>query len=124
LFCRRARADVCEVLAHSHFPKLHWPLEDVIARPAAAITPFSLDIVPSVFGAHLLAVTVNAAIRSVNLCAAVEHSRLRLRISIGAFLIGLRIEMSDLPIRKHGQSHPGESERAEDSKKERRESFH
>jgi hypothetical protein len=66
---------------------LHWALEDVIARRAAAITPFSLDIVRRVIGAHLLAVTVNAAVRSVDLCAAVEHSRLRLRISIGAFLI-------------------------------------
>jgi hypothetical protein len=103
---------------------LHWPLEDVIARRAAAVTPFSLDIGPGVFGAHLLAVTVNAAVRSVDARAALEHSRLRLRINIGAFLIGLRIEMSDLPIRKDGQAHPRERERAEDSEKERGEAFH
>ena len=72
----------------------------------------------------MLAVTVNAAVRSINARAALEHSRLRLRIGICAFLVGLRIKMSDLPIRKHGQSHPGESERAEDTEKERGEAFH
>ncbi len=123
-FCRGARADVCEVLAHAHFPELHWPFEDVIARRAAAVTPFSLDICRRVFGAHLLAVTVNAAVRSVDARAALEHSRLRSGINICAVLVGLRIEMSDLPIWKHGQSHPRERERAEDSEKERGEAFH
>jgi hypothetical protein len=72
----------------------------------------------------LLAVTVNASIRSVDVRAALEHSRLRLRINIGAFLVGLRIEMSDLPIWNHGQSHPRKGERAEDSEKQRGEAFH
>jgi len=99
-------------------------LEDVIPRRAAAVTPSSLDIGPGVFGAHLLTVTVNAAVRSVHVGAALEHSRLRSGINICAVLVGLRIEMSDLPIWKHGQSHPRESERAEDSQKKRSEAFH
>ena len=68
--------------------------------------------------AHLLAVTINAAICCVNVRAALKHSRLRLRINIGLFFVPLRIEVSDLPIRNHGQSHPRESERAKDPEKE------
>jgi hypothetical protein len=119
LFCGRARADVCDVLPHTHFRQKHLALENVIARRAAAVTPSSLDIGRGVIGAYLLAVAIHTAIRSINVRAALEHSRLRLRINICAFLVGLRIEMSDLPIRNHGQSHPRESECAEDSEKER-----
>ncbi len=115
LFRRRARADIRKVLAHAHFPEKYWSLENVIARRAAAVAPFSLDIGRGVIGAHLLAVTINAAVRSVNTRAARDHSRLRHWIGIGAFLVGLRIEMSDLPIRNDGQSHPGERERPENS---------
>jgi len=72
----------------------------------------------------LLAVTINAAVRGVNVRAALEHSRLRLRINVGAFFVRLRIEMADLPVRNNGQSEPRKGERAEDSEKERGEAFH
>ena len=99
MFRRGARADVRDVLAHAHFSKKHRLFENVIAWRAAAVTPFSFDIVGSVIGADLLAVTINTAVRSVNARATLEHSGLRLRINVGAFFVGLRIEMSDLPIR-------------------------
>jgi len=111
--CRRAGADVCQVLAHAHFPEKYRPLENVIARRAAAVPPFALDIIRRVIGTHLLAVTIDAAVRGVNMGTALDHSRLRHWISIGAFLVGLRIEVSDLPIWNDGQSHPGERERPE-----------
>jgi hypothetical protein len=123
-FRGRARADVRDVLAHTHFAKKHRLLENVIARRAATISPFSLDVGRSVIGAHLLTVTINAAVCGVNVRAALEHSRLGLRINVGAFLVGLRIEMPDLPVRNNGQSEPRKGERAEDSEKERSESFH
>lgn len=117
MFHRRACADICEVLAHAHFPEKHWPLENVIARRATAVSPFSFDIVCGVIGAYLLTVAIDAAVRGVNMRTALDHSRLRHWIGIGAFLVGLRIEMSDLPVRNDGQSHPGEGERPENSKK-------
>jgi hypothetical protein len=82
------------------------PLKNVIARRAAAVTPSSLDIGTGVISAHLLAVAIDTTVCHVNQRAAFEHSGLRLRISVGAFLVGLRIEMPDLPIRNHSQSHP------------------
>jgi hypothetical protein len=106
LLCRGARANVCEVLAHAHFAKENRAVENVIAWRAATVPPLSLDIVRSVIGAHLLAVTINAAIRGVNARAALEHSRLRPRINVGAFLIRFRIEMSDLPVRDQRESQP------------------
>jgi hypothetical protein len=119
LFRRRARANIRKILAHAHLPQKYRALENIIARRAAAVAPFPLDIVGGVIGAHLLAVAINAAVRSVNAPAARDHSRLRHRINIGAFLVGLRIEMSDLPIWNDRQSHPGERERPEDSQKKR-----
>jgi len=74
LFRRRARANICNVLAHAHFPEKYRPLENVIARRAATLSPFSLDIVRRVIGAHLLAVTINAAVRSVNTRSPRDHS--------------------------------------------------
>ena len=124
LFLWCARADVGQVLAHAHLSQEDRSFENVIARRAAAITPFSLDIGPRVIGAHLLAVTIDAAIGSVNARAARDHSRLRHWIDICAFLVRLRIEVSDLPIRDHSQSHPGERKCPEDSEKKRGESFH
>ena len=95
-----------------------------IAWRAAAITPFPIDVSRSIRRAHLLTVTIDAAVRSVNARAACDHTRLRHRIDICAFLVRLRIEVSDLKIWDHGQTHPRERERSEDSKKKRRESFH
>jgi hypothetical protein len=43
-------------------------------------------------------VAVNAAVGGVNVATALDHSRLRHRIDIRAFFVGLRIEMSDLQI--------------------------
>jgi hypothetical protein len=111
-------------LPHAHLPKENRAVENVIARRTPAIAPFSLDIVGRVPRADLLTVTVDAAIRSVDTCALLDHSRLRHRIDVCAFLVRLRIEVSDLPVRNHRQSEPGESERPEDSKEKRSETFH
>jgi hypothetical protein len=81
-------------------------LKNIIARRAAAVSPFSLDVVGGVISADLLAVTIDAAVRRVNAPASLDHSRLWLGINVGAVLFHLRIEVSDLPIRDHGQSHP------------------
>jgi hypothetical protein len=124
LFRRCARANVCNVLAHAHFSEKYRPLENVIARRTAAVAPFAIDIGPRVIGADLLAVTINAAVRSVNARAALEHSRLWHWIGIAAFFVGLRIEVPDLPIRNEGQSRPGEREGPKDSQKKRSEAFH
>jgi hypothetical protein len=115
LFLWRARADVREVLAHAHLPKENRSFEDVIPWGAPAVTPFSLDIGARILGADLLTVAIVAAVRSVDARAACDHSRLRHWINIRAFFIRLRIELSDLPIRNHSQSHPGERKRPEDS---------
>jgi hypothetical protein len=74
LFCRCARPDVGQVLAHAHLPKKNRSLENVVARRAAAVTPFSLDIGASIFGVDLLTVTIDAAIGSINVRAARDHS--------------------------------------------------
>ncbi len=124
LFCQRARANIREILAHTHFPEEYRSLKNVIARCAAAAAPFPLDVVGRVIGANLLAVTIDAAVRSINARAPFDHSGLRLRISVAAILFHLRIEMSNLPIRDDRQSHPREGERSENSEKERGESFH
>jgi hypothetical protein len=120
----RARANVGNVLAHAHLSKKDRSFKNVIAWRAPAITPFPLDIGARVFCAHLLAVTIDAAVRGVNAGTALEHSRLRHRIDVRAFLISLGIEVSDLPIWDHRQTHPRERERPENSKKKRGESFH
>src|SRR5262249_15602255 len=101
LFLWRACADVRKVLPHAHLPEKNRSFENVIARRAAAVTPFPLDIVSRVFRADLLTVAINATVRSVNARALLDHSRLRHWINICAFLIGLRIKMSDLPIGDH-----------------------
>jgi hypothetical protein len=101
-FCRRARADIRKIGAHPHFSEKYLSLENIITRRAPAISPFSFDVVSGVIGTDLLAVTINAAVRSVNAPTPLGHSRLRLRINVSAVLFHLRIEMSDLPIRDHG----------------------
>jgi hypothetical protein len=102
LFLRGTGTDIREVLPHAHFPEKYWALENVIPRSAAAVAPFSLDIIRRIIGTDLLAVTIEAAIRSVNKRTALDHSRLRHRVDVGAFLVGLRIQMSDLPIWNNG----------------------
>ena len=97
-----ARANVCEVLAHSHFSEKYRPIENVITRRAAAIAPFPLDIVGDVVGADLLAMAIDAAVCCVNVPAPLEHSRLRARINVRPLFVGFRIEMSDLPRRDDG----------------------
>ncbi len=119
LFRRRARANIRNVLAHARFPEKNRPLENIIARRATAVAPFSLDIGPRVIGAHLLAMTINAAVCRINMPTALDHSRLRHWINIGAFLVRLRIKVPDLPVWNDRQPHPGERERSEDSKKKR-----
>jgi hypothetical protein len=85
--CWCARADVCEVLSHSHFSKEYRALEKVITWCAAAISPASLYIVRGVIGADLLTVAINAAVGSINMRAALEHSRLGLRINVCSFFV-------------------------------------
>jgi hypothetical protein len=119
-----ARANACEVLAHSHFSKKYRPFEDVIARRAAAIAPFPLDIVGDVVGADLLAMAIDAAVCCVNVPAALEHSRLRARINVRPLFVGFRIEMSYLPRRNDREADPRKRKRAEDSQEERSKAFH
>jgi hypothetical protein len=114
-----ARANVCEVLTHPHFSEEHRTIENVIAWCAAAISPFSFYIICNIIGAHLLAVAINTTVGGVNPRAALEHSRLRLRVNVRSLFIGFRIEMSDLPVRDDGQPEPRKGERAENSKKQR-----
>ena len=106
LFRRRARTDIRKILAHTHFPEEYRSLKNIIARCAAAAAPLPFDIVGRVIGADLLAMTIDAAVRSVNVRTPFDHSGLRLRISVAAVLFHLRIKMPDLPIWDEGQSHP------------------
>ena len=121
---RCARADVGEVLAHSHFSEKNWTIKNVIARRATAISPFSLDIVGDVVGADLLGMAIDAAVCCVNVLAPREHSRLWPRINVRPLFVGFRIEMSDLPSRNDREADPRKRERAEDSQEERSQAFH
>ena len=121
---RCARANVCKILAHPHFSEKYRPLKNVIARRAAAIAPFPLDIVGDVVGADLLAMAIDAAVCCVNVLAPREHSRLRPRINVRSLFVGFRIEMSDLPRRNHREADPRKRKRAEDSQEERSKAFH
>src|SRR5262249_51062349 len=102
-FFRRgcARANVCKVLAHSHFSEKYRTLKNVIARRAAAISPFPLDIVGYVVGADLLAMAIDTPVCCVNVRAPLEHSRLWARINVSPLFVGLRIETSYLPVGYH-----------------------
>src|SRR5262249_52742878 len=115
LLGRCARTDVRDVLSHSHFCKEYRPLKNVINWCASAISPASFYIVRGVIGAHLFAVAIGAAIGGVNVRAPHDHSRLRLGINVCSFLVGLRIEMTDLPGRNDRETHPGKGKRAKDS---------
>jgi hypothetical protein len=98
---RSGFADVGQIRAHSHFTEQRWPIENVIARRAAAVTPFwsrtgrgvsrAIDIGSGVIGADLFAVTIEAAVRDVNAPATLGHSRLRYWINVGALFVALRI---------------------------------
>ena len=125
LFGRRcARANVCKILAHSHFSEKYRPFKNVIARRAAAIAPLPLDIVGDVIGADLLAMAIDAAVCCVNVLAPREHSRLRARINIRPLFVGFRTEMSDLPRRNDREADPRKRKRAEDSQEEWSKAFH
>ena len=122
--CGRARADVRNVLAHSHFSEEHRALENVINRCATTVSPASLYIVRGVIGAHLFAVAIDAAVSGVNMRTARDHSRLWLRINVRSFFVGLRIEMADLPGRDDRETQPGKRKRAKDSEEKWSETFH
>jgi hypothetical protein len=79
---RCARANICEVLAHSHFSEEYGSLKNVIPWRAAAISPLSLDIGGDVIGADLLAMAIDAAVGSINVRTSLEHSRLWARINV------------------------------------------
>ena len=124
LGCGRARTNVCEILAHSHFSEKYRTIKNVIARRAAAIAPFPLDIVGDVVGADLLTMAIDAAVCCINVRAPVEQSRLRPRINVRPLFVGFRIEMSDLPRRNDREADPRKRKRAEDSQEERSKAFH
>ena len=124
LLRRGPRANVCEVLSHSHFSDQYRPLKNVIARRAAAIAPFSLDIVGDVVGPDLLSMAIDAAVCCVNVRALFEHSGLRTWINVRPLFVGFRIEMSDLPRGNDCEADPREGKRAEDSEEERSKAFH
>src|ERR1019366_9096353 len=117
-------ADIGKVGTHASLAEQHRSRENVIARRAATVTPFAIDIGRDVIRADLLAVAIEAAVRGINMPAALGHSRFRLGINVGTFFVHLRIEMSDLPIRNDGQSYPRKGERPEKSEKEREKCFH
>src|SRR4029077_3288185 len=121
---RCARANVCEVLPHSHFSEKHRPLKNVIEWRAAAIAPFSLDIVGDVVGTDLLAMAIDATVRCINVFAPREHSRLRTRINVGPLFVGFRTEMSNLPRRNDREADPRKRKRPEDSQEEWSQAFH
>ena len=56
--------------------------------------------------------------------AALEHSRLWLRINVCSFLVRLRIEMADLPVGDDRETYPREGKRTENSEEEWGETFH
>ena len=112
IFRGRALAHVGKIGTETHFPEHNRSGEDVIARRAATLAPFSIDIGRQIIGANLLTMTIETAVAGVNFTAAFGHSRRRHWIDVGAFLVHLRIEMSDLLIRNDGQSDPGKGERA------------
>lgn len=113
-----------EIGTHSHFPKQHRTIENVIAWRAAAVAPFAIDIGSGVVGANLLAVAIDAAIRDINVASAFGHARLRSGIDVGAVLFHLRIEVADLDIRHEDQTEPGKGERPENSQEKWKQTFH
>src|SRR5204863_871192 len=113
IFRGRAFTNVGKIRTHAHFSEQDRPLKNVIARCAATFAPFAIDIGRDVTGADLLAVTIKTAVARVNATTALGHSGFRRRINIGAFLVHLRIEMSDLVIRNDGETDPRERERSE-----------
>src|SRR5262249_55141708 len=64
-FFWRTSADIRKVLAHAHLPKENRSFENIIARCAAAVTPFALNVLRGVIGAGLLAWAIEAAVSSV-----------------------------------------------------------
>ena len=98
--------NIRQIRTHPRFAEQHRTVENVIARCAAAFAPFPFDVRSGVIRADLLAVAIDAAVRGINLSAALGHSGFRHRINIGAFLVHLRIEMADLQVRNEGQTQP------------------
>lgn len=118
IFRRRAFSNVREIRSHPHFAEQGRALENVIARRAAASSPFPVNVRRGIIGAHLLAVAINAAVSRVNLPATHGHTRFGHGINVSALFVGLRIEVPDLEIRDQGQPHPRKGEGAENSEKE------
>ena len=75
LFFRRgALANVAQIRTHPFLSEQHRPIKKIIARRAAALAPFAIDIRGRVIGTKLLAVAINAAVRGVNAPALFGHS--------------------------------------------------
>src|SRR5262249_28120163 len=108
----------------AHFSEKYRTIKNVIARCAAAIAPFPLNIVGDVVGADLLAMAIHAAVCGINVCAPLEHPRLWTWINVRPLFVGLRIEISYLPGGNDREADPRKRKRAEDSDEERSKAFH
>ena len=67
---------------------------------------------------------IDAAVRDVDLPAAINEAGFRSRVNVGRFLIHLRIEMTNLRIWDRDEPGPRKRERAEDAQDEWRYTFH
>src|SRR5207237_7945156 len=85
-------ATIRHIGTHSFLSKHYRAIKNIIARGAAAFSPFrtrrrpgvadTIDIRGVVIGTNLLAMAINAPIRGVNLAAAIGHARLRSGASV------------------------------------------
>ena len=93
---------VGKILTGPHLTNQNWPVENIIAGRAPPNSPVSFDIRSGVVRPDPLAVAIDAAIGVVDSPAPLHHAGGGLGINIGAFLIRLRIEVADLPVRDRG----------------------
>src|SRR4030095_12354841 len=84
----------------------------------------ALNIGASVFGTHLLRMTIDAAIRRVDARAAHYHTRRRHGIGVATVFIRLGIQTANLKIWHHRHAEPREGENAEDTEKKRLQTLH
>src|SRR5262249_29376516 len=96
----------------------------IIARRAAALAPFSVNVRSRVIGTDLLAVTLKTTVRDVNLSTASNHSGFRHGINVRSLFVTLRFEMPDLRIRNNGQPNPGKGERSKQSDEQWKQTLH
>ena len=111
--------DVGEIRTDAHFAEKNDRLKNVVTRSAAAVTPMALNIGASIFGAHLLRMTIDATIRRVDARAAHHHARKGHGIGVATVFIRLGIKTANLKIWHHRHAEPREGENAEDTEEKR-----